>query len=68
MGYRETLIAIRDQYAADLQARQAPPGYAWNDYEEFLLTQLERIQRLLAELDKSPGDYDNVEVVSGAYT
>lgn len=51
MGYRDDLQAALDRYAAELAAQQPPPDYSWNEYEEFLLAQLERLDRLIASAD-----------------
>lgn len=51
MTYRENLQAARDRYAAELAAQTPPPDYSWNEYEEFLLAQLERLDRLIASTD-----------------
>ena len=69
MGYREDLIAARDRYAAELAAQQPPPDYSWNEYEEFLCTQIEKLQRLIAEYDAAGAvDPDAGEIVSAGYT
>lgn len=47
MAYRENLLSARDRYAAELAAQQPPPDYSWNEYEQFLLEQLQKIQDLL---------------------
>lgn len=66
MGYRDNLAAARDRYAAELAAQQPPPDVSWNEYEEFLVAQIERIQRLLDRYDA--GDGENTEVISRGYT
>ena len=54
---------------AELAAQQPPPDYAWNEYEEFLLAQIEKLQRLIAEYDTSGAvDPDAVEILSAGYT
>ncbi len=71
MGYREDLIQARDRYAAELAAQQPPPDYSWNEYEEFLLNQLEKVQKLLDAFDANQQQTQlavQTEVMSGAYT
>lgn len=72
-GYRESLVAARDRYAAELAAQQPPPDYSWNEYEEFLTAQLQRIQDLLDRYDAgggaaAEGGDPQTEVISGGYT
>jgi len=67
MGYLEDLIATRDRYAAQLAAQEAPPDYRWNEYEEFLLAQLDRLDKLIAAARQSEQE-QSVEVVSGGWT
>ncbi len=73
MGYREDLIAARNRYAAELASQQPPPDYSWNEYEEFLLAQLQKIQDLLDRYDAAGGEAaetgePQTEIISGGYT
>lgn len=51
MGCLDDLRTARDRYAAELAGQQHPPEYAWNEYEEFLLSQIEKLTRLIAEAE-----------------
>lgn len=65
--YLENLIAAKDRYAAQLAAQEAPPNYRWNEYEEFLVAQIERLNRMIAEA-RAEALADQTEVISGGFT
>lgn len=67
MAIVDDLVAARDRYAADLLAQRAPADYRWNEYEEFLVTQIEKLTSMIAKA-RSEDSHGQEEVISGGYT
>lgn len=67
MAYLDDLVAARDRYAAQLAAQTPPPDYSWNEYEEFLVAQLERLDKLIAAARQTEQE-PPTEVVSAGFT
>lgn len=74
MGFRDDLKAARARYAGQLAAQMPPPDYSWNEYEEWLLDQIRKIDQILAEDDQRTAAEAQAEaeaqteVISGGFT
>lgn len=69
--YLENLIAARDGYTAKLAEIQTAPDYRWNEYEQFLIDQIEKLDKRIVETETRTNEqaaYDQGEVISGGYT
>jgi len=68
MAYVENLRAARDRYAEELALRTGPPGETrWDEYERWLLEQIERINALLDRADES-GDGQDGQIAGAGWT
>lgn len=56
MAYIDDLTAARDRYAAQLAAQVSPPDYRWNEYEQFLVEQIDRLDKLIAAAAAAEND------------
>lgn len=43
MSHIDDLIAARDRYSSELANRQGPPDVRWDEYERFVVEQIERL-------------------------
>lgn len=67
MAYLDDLITARDRYAADLASQTVPTGYEWNEYQSYLVEQIELLNKLIFEAIEQERASET-EVISGGFT
>lgn len=56
MNHLDDLRTARNRYASELANRTGPPEVRWDEYERFLLEQLQALDQLIARAEETGGD------------